>query len=130
MTPKRYAFAIIAGLVLAMLPFLHYTHPGGSADAHMDHEPRHGGQLGMVGDHHIELGRRQGHIEVYVSDAWRRPVRPKQGWILFDRGEKRSLRWDEHRLVGMDSVAARVAETVVILADGTQLAISFDLSDS
>jgi hypothetical protein len=130
MTPKPLALPILAGLLLATMPFLHYVHLTGPGEAHKNHEPRHGGQLGMVGEHHIELGRREGNVEVYVSDAWRSPVRPSQGWVVYDQREKRSLRWQGHRLVGEDSAAARVVETIVILTDGTRLALSFDVSDS
>src|SRR5512139_186450 len=85
--------AVVAGLVLATFPFLHYAHLGGHGEAHADHEPHHGGQLGMVGDHHIELVRHRGQIQVFVSDASRRPVQPAQGWITFDGSAAMPLVW-------------------------------------
>lgn len=45
--------------------------------AHADHDPRHGGQLGMQGDVHVELvARPDGLHRVYLSDALRVPIAP------------------------------------------------------
>jgi hypothetical protein len=126
MTRMRIAFAAAAGLLLATMPLWRYTPGGGTGEGHQDHEPRHGGQLGMVGDAHIEVVRRLGAVEMYVSDARRRPVQPAAGWVVFDRAERRALRWRGHRLVGDDLPAAREIEAVAQLDNGTTLALSFD----
>jgi hypothetical protein len=40
-----------------------------------DHTPLHGGMVLMVGDLHLEvLGRAEGEVRVYLTDAFRRPV--------------------------------------------------------
>jgi hypothetical protein len=101
------------GLALAAIPLLHFGgglpfiggghhHPRSGSDApmvavqpadhrstagpHMDHEPHHGGQLGMVGDFHIELVEIGDSVEIYLSDAERRPLPPTSGTIVFDTG--------------------------------------------
>lgn len=127
MTTVRLAAAIGAGVVLATLPFLHYASVGGSIAPHADHAPRYGGQLGMVGDHHIELRRRNGLVEAFVSDATRRPLQARAGWVIFDRGAREPLRWNGHHLVGADHVEARDTE-VVVLVDNDRLTLSFDWS--
>lgn len=126
LTPARLALAVAAGLLLAAVPFLRYVHFGG-AEAHANHEARHGGQLGMAGEHHVELVRRDGAVEIYVSDAWRRPLRPAGGSVAFDRGGAVELRWSGHRLVAPDAPAARQVDAAIRLEDGTSLAIGFDL---
>ena len=127
MTPSRVVLAVVAGLALATLPFLHYMALGG-VEAHADHEPRYGGQLGMVGDHHIELRRQGGVVEAFVSDARRRAVRPRDAWAKFDGGHSTRLEWDRYRLVGADVADAERVEADVILDDGTRLTIGFDFS--
>jgi len=82
----------------------------------------------MVGDHHVELLRRDGHVEAFVSDAWRRPVRPREGWVIFDDASAEPFVWDSYRLVCSDIATARILDAVVILSDGTRLSISFDFS--
>ena len=79
MTPRRIGLAIAFGLALSSLPFLRYLHLGHATLPHVDHAPRHGGQLHMVGDRHLELVRRRGRIEVFTSDALRQPVAVRGG---------------------------------------------------
>ena len=75
MTIGRILAAVAGGVMLASLPVVHFAHLGGGhGESHADHDARHGGQLGMVGDYHIEVVRRRGEVQVFVSDAWRRPV--------------------------------------------------------
>lgn len=125
LAPARLALAVAAGLALAALPFLRYAHFG--AGAHADHEPHHGGQLGMVGEHHVELVQRDGRFEVYVSDAWRRPLRPARGRLAPDRGAPLELSWSGGRLVAPAALGGRKVEVAIELDDGTTLAIGFDL---
>jgi hypothetical protein len=127
MSVSHFLGAVAAGLVLATLPFLRYASLGARGEPHTDHEPHYGGQLGMVGDHHIELRRQRGTVEVFVSDARRRPLQPREGWVRFDGASMQSLAWRDHRLVGADRVEARTIETEVLLHDGTRLATSFEL---
>jgi hypothetical protein len=127
---RQLALATAAGLLLASLPFVRYVHLLNDGEAHADHEPRHGGQLGMVGEYHIEVRRHAGRVEAFVSDAWRRPLRPREGAIVFDRGSTTPLKWEGYRLVGPDAKEAREVEAIAWLADGTRLAVSFDFSSA
>ena len=127
-TPRRIGLAIAFGLALSSLPFLRYLDLGRAALPHVDHAPRHGGQLHMVGDRHLELVRRRGRIEVFTSDALRQPVAVRGGSLSFDTREATPLRWDDHRLVAGDDAQAGAVEVVVILEDGTRLATRFELS--
>jgi hypothetical protein len=125
---KRWLIAVAGGLFLATLPYWRYLPFGGVGAAHMDHEPRHGGQLGMTGDHHIEVVRRRGQLEVFVSDAQRRPLAPQSGRVLFDGGHEAALVWEDHRLVAADRPAATVIDVRVVLTEATTLGLGFDFS--
>lgn len=52
------------------------------------HDPRHGGQLGMVGTYHIELARPiPGEYQVFLSDMMRGPISPdlaKDAFLILD----------------------------------------------
>jgi hypothetical protein len=131
MNRVRLGLSVVAGLLLASVPFVRYTNLGHRGAAHADHAPRHGGQVGMAGDFHIEVRRDRDTIEAFVSDAWRRPVRPREGWVVFDRnGAVIPLAWKGHRLIAPDMAAAREIQAVVVLSDGTRLSIDFDFSSS
>jgi hypothetical protein len=127
MSAGRLAAALAGGLLLAALPFLRYAHLGGPVAAHADHAPRHGGRLVMTGEHHLELVRRGARVEVFASDAWRSPLRPRDGFVVLDRGARAPLLWRDHRLVADGVPPARELEAVVVLDDGTRLAARFDL---
>lgn len=47
-----------------------------------DHTPLHGGQVGMVGDYHLEVVDTGEEIRVYVSDECRSPLPPPSGATL------------------------------------------------
>lgn len=121
----RSTAALAAGLFLGALPFLRYAPVGGAGLPHANHAPRHGGRLVMTGDHHLELVRRAGRIEAFASDAWRRPLHPREGFVVFDDAARAPLRWQGRRLVADDHPAAREIEAVVVLPDGTRLAARF-----
>ena len=122
---RRITIGVTLGGALATLPFVHFGHLGDHVAAHADHEPRHGGQLGMVGDHHVEVVRRRGEVQVFVSDAWRRPVQPTSGTVTFDGGTSQPLAWRNHRLVASDHDPARTIGIEVAIRDGTRVATSF-----
>lgn len=127
MSGLRIGAAFVAGLALAALPFLRYAPLGASAAAHVDHEPRHGGLLGMAGDHHVELCRRRGRIEAFVSDARRRPIRPREGRIVVDGIRTTTLAWQDHRLVGPDAPGAGRLGVEVVLDGGERVSVEFDV---
>jgi hypothetical protein len=55
---------------------------------HADHKPRHGGVVTMSGDRHVEIVvRRDGFIQLFVSDAVRAPIatRDVRGTIKLER---------------------------------------------
>ncbi len=126
MSVLRFVSAVALGLVLATVPFLRYAaseHDHGKA--HMDHTPHHGGQLGMVDDHHIEVVRRDGRVEVFVSDAHRRPVDAASGRLVFAADKTVALDKAEGKLVGADVASARELGVEATLADGTKLVVAF-----
>ncbi len=126
MSVLRFVSAVALGLVLATVPFLRYAaseHDHGKA--HMDHTPHHGGQLGMVGDHHVEVVRRNGRVEVFVSDAHRRPVDAASGRLVFAGDKTVVLDKAEGKLVGADVASARELEVETTLDDGTKLVVAF-----
>ena len=129
MTARQRAVAVVAGVVLAALPFWRYAAPLWTATPHADHEPWYDGQLGMVGEHHVELVRSARGVEVYVSDAWRRPVRPTRAWLAVDGGPPIALRPDGERLVADTPLDGREATVTAVLSDGRPLAITFQLAD-
>jgi hypothetical protein len=91
----------------------------------MDHTPHHGGQLGMVGDHHVEVVRRNGRVEVFVSDAHRRPVEAVSGHLVFVGDKAVAMESSEGKLVCEDVASARELEVEATLTDGTKLAVTF-----
>jgi len=124
--------AVAAGLVLAALPLARFVFVAGhgsahgEAAAHADHEPRFGGQLGMVGDYHIEVRHDGNQIEAFVSDAQRRPIRPAKAWARFDRGDPFALAIEKDRAVGTGPHEPREVEAIVVLEDGERLSMTFD----
>lgn len=94
--------AAAAGAVLFALPFLQSglfgSHAHGGA-RHMNHEPRHGGRLLMLGDRHLEIVEGATTLELYVSDAERRPLKALAATIAFDGAGPQPLVWSGYRLV-------------------------------
>jgi hypothetical protein len=125
MTRSRALGGVALGCFLAAAPFLRYRF-GAHPTAHADHGARHGGVLGMVGDVHIEVVRRAGRIEVYPSDAYRRPLRAGGGRIEFDDGTSAALTWTGAWLVAPDAPAARALTCTVFLEDGRAPRMSVD----
>jgi len=123
------AGAIALGLALASLPFVMFGMGGHShaSGPHMDHAARHGGQLGMVGDSHMELVRKDGRLSLYVSDALRRPLTPVRGTLQFGDGEPAPMQHERFCLSGSDNRAAEDVTCTVWLEDGTRLELTFGL---
>jgi len=119
-TRTRLLLALAIGSYLAATPFLRYSGVGHAGIAHRNHAPRHGGQLAMVGDHHIELRRAGGSVEAFVSDAARRPLRPRGGRVVFDDGAAAAdLVWDGYRLRAADVASARSITAAIELGNET-----------
>jgi len=93
------AGALAVGLLLASLPFLLYGPRGHTHAPHTDHAPRHGGQLFMIGDHHVEVVSLADRVEIYLSDASRRPLRPAAGVVELQGGGELPLQWSGERLM-------------------------------
>ena len=128
MSPTRALLATAAGLVLFAIPFVRYLHLGDPAAPHTDHRPRNGGVLRMVGDHHVELRRWRGRVEVFVSDAVRAPVRGTGGWLVLGGADRTRLVDEGDRLVaaGVPPDAALAVE--LVLTDGDTLSWDFGRS--
>ena len=113
--------AAMAGLVLATLPFLIYGSRGHVHAPHTDHAPRHGGELFMLGDYHVEVVTLADTVEIYLSDASRRPLRPANGRVALESGREVALRWQQQRLVAALPSASTAAQFEITTADGAQL---------
>ncbi len=110
--------AVLLGGLLAAVPFARYGCATPHPTAHIDHAPRHGGILGMVGDVHLEIVRRAGVIEVHPSDAHRRPVTAVGGRLELPGGVMVPLTWREGRLVGASTGSQAEVTCSVELTDG------------
>jgi hypothetical protein len=130
MTHVRLLGAIALGCSLAAVPFLRYRFGSPHPTAHSDHGARHGGVLGMVGDLHLEVVRRGGRIEVYTSDAYRRPLEAIGGDIAFGDGSAAPLTWEGTHLVGADDAASAELKCTVLLEDGRSLEMSVEAEPS
>ena len=118
--------ALIVGSVLGAIPFLNYGIGGAHVHAgapHSDHEARHGGQVLMLGDHHIELVDRGASIELYLSDASRRPVRPNWVSVSFDGGPETPVVWRSYRSVVLKPPASETGLYRVSVGDAPPLMV-------
>ena len=80
----------------------------------------------MVGDHHVELVRGCAGIQVFVSDAVRRPLRPLSGSARFDGGARVPLRWENHRMLADGAAQEASVELELALDGGVRLAGRFE----
>jgi hypothetical protein len=69
-------------------------------------------------------------VEVFVSDAARRPLRPNAVSVRLDRGAELALEWRDHRFVAADEDDATMIEVRVVLAAGVEFTGSFDFVNS
>jgi hypothetical protein len=120
-----------------------HHHEGGAA-AHSDHNPKHGGMLGMQGDYHLELvARHGGDIEVHLYDAYTKPmsISGAKGTVTLELPESEGrtptttvpLEVDasSSALVGRSPDADRaVLATVDVTLPDTVLSMSFPLSST
>ncbi len=118
-----------AGLLLFVLPFLQSGLGDAAGDEqHMDHSPHHGGSLLMLGDHHLEIVARGETIEVYLSDALRRPLRSTFASVAFDGAAARELAWKGYRLVASQPPGYAWAEYRLGIPDQPALTIRLPTS--
>lgn len=122
--------AALLGLALGVAPVLRYRYGAPHPTGHMDHGARHGGVLGMVGDHHIEVARDAGRVHVYVSDAYRRPVEPRGGRLQFEGGGDVPLTPDGVRLSAPDDPRFDTVTCAIELAGGAVLEMTAMLGAS
>jgi len=117
---KSLAGATICGAALFALPFLQsgLWDTGSHGALHMDHEPRHGGRLLMLGNHHLEIVERAGTLELYVSDAERRPLRPENASIAFDANPAVPMVWSSYRMTAPHPARYEWADYRIALPDG------------
>lgn len=127
---KSLAAAIACGLVLAGLPFLQsgFGGRGHGGAFHMDHSPHHGGSLVMLGNHHLEIVTKGDVLELFVSDAERRPVRPESATIAFDSDPARPFTWSSYRMTVSRPPAWDWADYRIELANQAPLAIRLPAS--
>jgi hypothetical protein len=117
--------ALLAAPVLLLLPFLLFgggDHHGGAAP-HADHDPRHGGRVVMIGDHHVEIVERGGAVEIYPSDAVRRPLPLASGRAISRDGSAHPLAWERDRLLARPPVADTAERYEIAVPDGPVLAL-------
>lgn len=125
MTRAGWIAAAALGVALGAVPFLRYLHLGHGVAAHVDHAPRHGGVLRMIGDHHLELVRREGRVELHASDGRRQPVRITRGWVEPAGGARIALDPARDRATAPIPRGDGALAVEVELADGTRLAWRF-----
>lgn len=114
--------AVAVGLGLGGAMLLPYV--GGHPEPHADHAAHHGGVLGMVGDTHMEIVWRDGRVDVFVSDAYRRPLRARGGELTFEgeeEGPAVPLTRTGTYLTAPDDARCGVVTCNVVLEDGAEV---------
>jgi hypothetical protein len=123
-----YVVAVAVGLGLFAMPFLLYGLGGGHAHGagpHADHGARHGGQLVMVNDYHLELVEQPDSVELYLSDAFRRPLRPASCAVAFDDSSPTACEWRRYRSVVPRPNSAQSGLYEVHVDDGSLVTLKF-----
>jgi len=113
--------------MMSLTPFLRYRWGAPHSGAHMDHEPRHGGLLGMVGEDHLEIVRTGGLVECHPSDAHRVAREPVGGWVECGGGGRVPAVVEGNRLVAPDRCRTKEVTCHVLLGDGLTLRMSAEL---
>lgn len=126
-TTLRRAGAVAVGLALGATWFVRYGAGGAHGDAHQDHTAHHGGIVGMVGDVHMEIVRADDALSVYLSDAYRRPLRARGGTAAFEHGPTISLTWNGASLSAPDVPQSVFVTCTAHLANGTTVEMSVAL---
>ena len=123
-----YGAAAVVGLGLFAMPFLRYGLGGGHSHAagpHSDHGARHGGHLVMLHDYHLELVEHPDSVELYLSDSFRRPLRPASCTVAFDRETTTPCEWRSHRSVVLKPVDAQSGLYQIHVDGGPPLTLKF-----
>lgn len=127
------ASALAAGCVLFALPFLQSgladSHSHG-AGPHMDHDARHGGILLMVGDFHVEVVDGDRTVELFVSDAERRPLRPLAAEASYAGRRQGEVRWESYRLVAPKPPGPVAAEYRIMVNGKEPIVFGWNISES
>ena len=131
MTRLRWVGAVVVGLYLFATPFLRYW--GGGHGGESPHEPRrasrrtarHGRRAS-----HASCASAPGGGEVFVSDAWRTPLRPREGQAGARRCDDRTAALAGYRLVA-DDLPPRIdrPRSSSVLANGERAATTFDVGE-
>lgn len=123
-----YVAAIAVGLVLCAMPFLWYGLGGGHSHAagpHSDHGARHGGHLFMLHDYHLELVEHRDSVELYLSDSFRRPLRPSFCEVVFDGRSPLPCEWRSHRSVVARPIGAQTGLYRIGMDESRPLTLKF-----
>ena len=120
--------AVVVGLVLFAMPFLQYGLGGGHTHAggpHSDHGARHGGHLVMLHDYHLELVEHRDSVELYLSDSFRRPLKPASCTVAYDGRPRTLCEWRGHRSVVSKPIDAQSGLYQLSVGDGEPLTLKF-----
>ncbi len=123
-----YTAAAVVGLGLFAMPFLQYGLGGGHAHGagpHSDHGARHGGHLVMLRDYHLELVEHSDFVELYLSDALRRPLRPMSCSVAFDGGPFTPCDWHSYRSIVPKPIGAQSGLYQLSVDDGPPVILKF-----
>ena len=78
----------------------------------------------MLGDYHVEIVQREARVEIFLSDATRKPIRPAAGRLVLHGGTSLEMRWQDQRLIAAPASDARIATYEVTTTDGSVLPLS------